>query len=131
MLVQDFREACFQYSNFEIWKVESMAAFFNGSEVLPLAFEQLFQMPLSEFQERRSEIARTDMEIMEHILDHIGDKHFLIFTYHSPNHGILVDLQDKGVMNFGLDINDVRQDCVYICIMDKAPGDGATAKPER
>ncbi len=124
MLVQDFRETCSQYSNFEIWEVDSIAAFFRGSEALPAAFEHLFQMPFLEFEERRSEIAHTDMEIMEQILDRIGDKFFFRFTYHCPNHAILVDLQNHNIINFGVDINEVRQDCVYICIMDKAAAIG-------
>lgn len=120
MLVQDFQNTCFQYSNFQIWEVESMAAFFDGSEAIPLAFEHLYGMPLAEFSARRSEIPSTEMEIMENVLEHIGDKFFYVFTYHSDNHAVLVHMQEHDVMSFGIDINDVRQDCVYICIMDKA-----------
>ncbi len=119
MLIQDFQRTCFQYTNFGIWKVDSIDKFFDGADVLPVAFEHLFEMPFAEFHTRRSEIQLSDMEIMEKTLDTIDDKFFFIFTYHSDNHAVLVELQDKGVMNFGLDINDVREDCVYICMMDR------------
>ena len=121
MLVKDFQRTCFQYANFAIWKIDNIDEFFGGADVLSVAFEHLFEMPLAEFRERRSEIPQSDMKIMQKILDAIDDKFFFIFTYHSDNHAVLVDLQERGVMNFGLDINDVRDDCVYICMMDMQP----------
>ena len=124
MLVEDFLNRCHDYKNFHIVALESMAAFFSLSDIISTVFEHLYGMPLSSFQERRSEIRRTEMEIMEEVLDHIGDRHFFIFTYHSDNHAVLVQLQDNGVMSFGMDVNDVRKDHVYICIMEKngSPG---------
>lgn len=122
MLVDDFQADCRKYTNFQIMQVESMEAFFSISPVIPMVFEHLYAMPLSSFVERRSEIPSTEMEIMKNILDHIGDRHFYIFTYHSDQHAVLVQLQDAGVMNFGIDINDIRKDQVYVVMMEKSAG---------
>ncbi len=121
MLVEDFLNNCREYTNFQIMEVESMEAFFSLSDVMPQVFEHLYGMPLSSFVERRKEIPATEMKIMEKILDHIGDRYFFIFTWHSDHHAILVQLQDSGVMNFGMDINDIQKENVYICMMEK-PG---------
>jgi hypothetical protein len=129
MIVSDFQNSCFGYTNFQIWEVDSMEAFFEGSPAIPAAFEHLYQMPLAEFAQRRSEIENTELEIMKNILDHVGDKHFYVFTYHSDNHAVLVHLQEHKVMNFGVDINDVRKNCVYVCIMDELENSTSSNEP--
>lgn len=119
MLVRDFSTNCYQYENFEIWDVESMDAFFKGNSVLAAVFKDEYNIPLEEFKSRRSEIEDTDMKIMENLLDRIGDKHFYIFTLHDENHLDLVKMQTMKMMNFGVDIELIQNDHVYIIIMDK------------
>lgn len=119
MIVNDFRETCSQYQNFEVWDVESIDAFFRSNSVLGEIFIAEYKIPLGEFHKRRSEITDTNMEIMKKLLDQVGDKHFFIFTYHDDNHSVLVQMQNQKIMNFGLDIEDIRKDHVFILVMDK------------
>jgi hypothetical protein len=119
MLVEDFRQNCTQYDKFEIWDVENMNAFFKGNKVLIEIFETDFKMSVEEFKEKRAEIEHSDMDIMKCLLDQIGDKHFFIFTLHSKEHLELVQLQRQKTMDFGMNIEDIREDHVYIIIMDK------------
>ena len=79
-------------------------------------------MPLSEFNERRSEIEISNMDIMKGLLNQVGDKYFLIFTFHDDNHWELVKLQKQKVMNFGVDIENITDNHVYILMMDKRVG---------
>ncbi len=119
MLVKNLKENCSQYDNFMIWDVENMDAFFSGNSVLAEIFKAEYKMPVEEFNSRRTEISETNMEIMENLLDLIGDKHFFIFTYHDDNHWEIVQLQVQKIMNFGLDIEAIEKNRVYILIMDK------------
>jgi hypothetical protein len=119
MIVNDFMSACSEYEKFSIWEVENMNAFFQGNGVLTEIFEKEHKMHLSEFDTRRSEIEATNLELMEGLLEQVGDKHFLIFTVGSTNHGVLIQMQDTKVMDFGVDIVAIKEDHVYIMIMDK------------
>ena len=49
----------------------------------------------------------------------IGDKHFVLFTLHDKNHLELIQMQNSRVMNFGIDIESISPNHVYILIMDK------------
>jgi hypothetical protein len=119
MIVKNFKDNCADYESFQIWDVENMDAFLNGNGVFVEIFNNEYKMPITEFNERRDEISQSNMEVMETMLDQIGDKHFYIFTYHSDNHSELVHMQDNKIMTFGIDINHIDKDHVYIVIMDK------------
>ena len=119
MLVNNFKDSCNQYDNFAIWDIENMDTFFKGNTVLAEVFKDTFKMPVEEFNDRRSEISKTNMEIMEGLLDRIGDKHFFIFTYHSDNHWELVQMQTQKIMSFNINIEELDKTHVYILIMDK------------
>ena len=119
MLVEDFRQNCGQYNNFEIWDIENMDAFFKGNKVLTEIFETDFKMPVEEFREKRTEVEHSDMEIIKCLLDQIGDKHFFIFTLHNKEHLELIQMQKMKVMDFGINIEDIQEDHVYVVIMDK------------
>ena len=119
MIVHNFSENCFKYENFEVWDVENMDAFFQGNSILATIFKTDYKISVEEFNERRHEIEETNMQIMEKLLDQVGDKHFFIFTLHNENHLDLVKMQKLNVMNFGTDIEAIQPDHVYIMIMDK------------
>ena len=119
MLVQQFSENPFQYKDFEVWDVENMTAFFNGNGVLKEIFEKEYKILISDFDKRRAEMPESNLAIIANILDQIGDKHFFIFTLHDSNHLELIKMQNTGVMNFGLNIESISPDHVYILIMDK------------
>ena len=119
MLANEFSETCFQYENFMVWDIENMDAFFKGNEVLKTIFEDCYKIPFKDFKERRKEIQETDLQMMTKLLNYVDDKHFFIFTIHDENHLELVKMQRMKVMDFGLNIEDIRKDRVYVMIMDK------------
>lgn len=119
MIVEDFKQTCDQYSNFEIWDVESMDAFLNGNGVFAEMLNKEYKIPIEEFIERRSEIEETDRQIMIKMLEQVGDKHFFIFTLHDSNHMELIEMQTMNIMSFGINIEEIQPDHAYILIMDK------------
>ncbi len=119
MIVQDFKNTVTHYSNFEIWEVKNIDAFFEGNRAIKEIFEKEYHIPFSLFKQRRSEIKENDFQLMSTILDHVGDKSFFLFTYGDSNHNDLVYLQDSRTMNFGINIDNLHHYHVYIIIMDK------------
>lgn len=119
MLVEDFAEMCRLYENFEIWDVENMDAFFKGNSVLITIFEDKYKIHIADFNQKRSEIKEINMQIIETVLSYVGDKSFYIFTHHNENHLELIKMQQQKIMNFGVDINNIKNDHVYVIIMDK------------
>jgi len=119
MLANEFSDTCFQYENFMVWDIENIDAFFKGNEVLTTIFEDCYKMPFIELAARRKEIQETDLQMMTKLLNYVDDKHFLIFTIHDENHLELVKMQRLKVMDFGLNIEEIRNDRVYVMIMDK------------
>ncbi|MCC7333328.1 MAG: hypothetical protein IT232_12055 [Flavobacteriales bacterium] len=119
MLANEFNETCFQYENFMVWDVENMDAFFKGNEVLKTIFEDCYKIPFKDFKQRRGEIQEIDLQIITKLLNYVDDKHFFIFTLHDENHLELVKMQHSKVMDFGLDISNIKKEHVYIMIMDK------------
>ena len=119
MLVSEFRETSQLYKDFQVWEIESIDAFFKGNEVLATIFKDQYNFPVAEIGERRGEIEGTDLDIMTHLLSLVGDKSFYIFTIHDENHLELVGMQKMNIMNFGMDIEQIKNDCVYVMIMDK------------
>ncbi len=119
MIVKNFQETCSEYSNFQIWDITSMDDFMNDNPVLNEIFLNDYKMSYLESKERREEIPASDLDIMHALLDQIGDKHFYIFTWHDDNHAEMVQMQNLKIMNWGIDINEVEKDHVYIVMMDK------------
>jgi hypothetical protein len=119
MIVSEFSETCILYEGFHVWEIESIDAFFSGNEILATIFQDFYNMPFNEFVNRRKDIADSDLDIMKNMLTLVNDKSFLLFTLHDENHLELVGMQKMGVMNFGIDIEDIKNDRVYAMIMDK------------
>lgn len=119
MLVQDFKNTVVQYENFEVWDVENIDAFFKGNGVIKEIFEKEYKISVENFNEKRAEIAETNIGLMANVLDQIGDKHFYVFTKEDKNHVELVQMQNSKIMNFGINIADLDLSHVYIMIMDK------------
>lgn len=119
MIVKNFQENCKLYKKFQIWDVTDMDDFMSDNPVLNEIFLNDYKMTYAEVKEDRTEIADSNLTIMNGLLDQIGDKHFYIFTWHDDNHAELVKMQDLNIMNWGVDINDIQKDHVYIIMMDK------------
>ena len=119
MIVNTFSQSCSDYENFAIWDIENMRDFFDRSTVLNEIFEHDYKTTYPEYDKNRTETSDTNLEIMSKLLDQIGDKHFFIFTLHDENHLELVGLQQSKIMNFGMDIQEIKGDRVYVVMMDK------------
>lgn len=119
MIVNEFSENCTLYDGFQVWEIESIDDFFKGNEVLVSIFKDEYKFPFEEFQERRSDISDNDFDIMKKLLELVGDKSFYMFTLHDENHLELVGMQKMNIMNFGIDIEKIKNDHVYVMIMDK------------
>lgn len=119
MIVSEFSETCQLYTDFQIWEIENIDAFFSGNQVLASILKDHYSIPVDELKERRSEIEDDDMEIMAKLLRLVDDKSFFMFTLHDENHLELVKMQQLKIMNFGINIEEVKGDCVYVVIMDK------------
>jgi len=119
MLVSEFGETYRLYTDFQVWEIKSMTDFFDGSNILSTIFNDMYGFYVEELEDRRSEIEDSNLEIMAKLLKTVGDKSFFIFTLHDENHLELVKMQKLKIMNFGVDIEQIKQDCVYVIIMDK------------
>ena len=119
MLVNEFSSTYRLYEGFQVWEIENITAFLNGNGVLATIFQDCYEIPVKEFEEKRSDITDSDFDIITKLLNLVNDKSFFIFTLHDKNHLDLVGLQRMKVMNFGIDIEKIRNDCVYVIIMDK------------
>jgi len=119
MIVNEFSETCKSYENFQVWEIENIDAFFKGNQVLTQIFQDEYKIPMDEFVEKRKDIPDTDFEIINKLLRLVGDKSFFVFTLHDENHLELVGMQKMKTMNFGVDIEQIKNDRVYAMIMDK------------
>ena len=119
MLASEFSETCQLYSDFEIWEIKNIYSFFEGNQILATILNDHYGVTVDELIEERSNVKDTDLEIITKLLSLIGDKTFFIFTLHDKNHLELVKMQELKIMNFGLDINNVKADCVYVVLMNK------------
>ena len=119
MLVNEFKSKLSLYRNFEVWEIAGMQDFFKGNSILKTIFETDYGIKISELKDCRHEIQENDLSIMHKILDQVGDKHFFIFTLLDPNHLELIQIQDLKLMDFGMDIAEIKNNCVYVMIMDK------------
>jgi hypothetical protein len=119
MLVSDFSKTCNEYDGFQVWEVENIEAFFKGNLVLGTIFQDFYKFPVSDLETRRAEIPHSDLDIMMNLLTLVNDKSFFVFTLHDENHLELITMQNMKIMNFGMDIEQLKNDRVYIIIMDK------------
>ncbi|GAB1445005.1 hypothetical protein MASR2M41_06580 [Flammeovirgaceae bacterium] len=119
MIVHEFISSCQLYEGFEVWEIENLTAFLKGNEVLATIFQDDYNVSIEEIGEKRSGIAESDYEIINKLLGLVDDKYFFIFTLHDRNHLDLIGMQHMKIMDFGIDIEKIREDCVYAIIMDK------------
>ena len=119
MIVLEFISSCQLYEGFEVWEIENLTAFLKGNEVLATIFQDDYNVSIEEIGEKRSGIAESDYEIINKLLGLVDDKYFFIFTLHDRNHLDLIGMQHMKIMDFCIDIEKIREDCVYAIIMDK------------
>ncbi|MCP4442575.1 MAG: hypothetical protein GY810_27015 [Aureispira sp.] len=119
MLVSKFSETYRLYSGFQIWEIKSMTDFFKGSEILPTIFKDIYNVSVEELEAKTVEVPDSNYNIINKLLGLVDNKSFFVFTLHDENHLDLVKMQAMKAMNFGVDIEQIKPDCVYAIIMDK------------
>lgn len=119
MVVHDFIETAKAYSNFEIWDVSSLEDFVSGNKVIQEILEKEYKVTPQQLIDDRECIKESDMTIILKVLEFITDKSFVVFTLYDENHQELIAMQEQKMMSFGIDIEDINPDHVYIMIMDK------------
>lgn len=119
MLVQDFKNNAYQFTNFEVWEINNLEDFFKGNQVLKEIFEKEYRIPLANLKARRNEVPETDSGLMAAVLDMVADKYFFLFTFFDKSHQELIFMQESGIMNFGMNIGNLDDNKVYVIIMDK------------
>ena len=119
MTVKDFGTKYLMYENMSIWEIKSLDELFKAHESLHEIFEKEYGFPYGELSKRRNDFRDSDMTVVSKLLDHFGDKQFFIFSYNDNHHSELKNLQDKKIINFGIDIHVVNPNRIYVLEMDK------------
>ncbi len=119
MLTTEFSNNCYQYTGFQVWEIENISDFFKGNSILATICKDEYKISPQELLDDRSKIQESDIQIMTKLLSLVSDKYFFIFTLHDENHLELVKMQRLKIMNFGVNIEEIRPDRVYVMIMDK------------
>jgi len=119
MIVKEFKDSCSQYKNFQIWEVPTMDDFMLDNPVLNEIFFTDYKISYLDAKNFPERITDSNLQIMDRLLSQVGDKHFYIFTWHDDNHSELVQMQNLKIMNWGIDINEIKKDRVYIIMMDQ------------
>ena len=100
MLAVNFKEDYSQYENFMVWEIADMDAFFEGNGAIVEIFQDHYDMPVEDFHTRRKEISQTKMQVMETVLDQVGDKHFFIFTKMNPSQTVSMETTPENTSSF-------------------------------
>lgn len=119
MIITDFRDNYLMYENMSIWEVKSLDEFFKAHENLLEIFEKEYGFPFSKMAEKASEFKDTEIMVITKLLDHFGDKQFFVFSENDKHHNDLKFLQDKKIINFGMDIYVIHPKKIYVLEVDK------------
>lgn len=119
MTVNDFGTKYLMYENMSIWEIRSLDELFKTHESLFEIFEKEYGFPYSELADHKNDFKDSDSMVISKLLDHFGDKQFFVFSYGDKHHNDLKNLQDKKIINFGIDIHVVNPSRIYVLEMDK------------
>lgn len=119
MTITDFNENYLRYENMSIWEIKSLDEFFKAHENLLEIFEKEYGFPFNKIKENRATFQDSEIIVVSKLLDHFGDKHFFVFSYNDIHHNGLKALQDKKIINFGMDIHVINPSRIYVLEVDK------------
>lgn len=118
MTITNFRDNYLMYENMSIWELKSLAEVFKAHESMTEIFQKEYGFDFDKLNEQQN-FNEPDIVIISKLLDHFGDKHFFVFSYNDNHHNDLKMLQDKKIINFGLDIHVIHPKSIYVLEMDK------------
>lgn len=119
MIANKITEQYLMYENMEIWEVKSLDEFFKAHESLKEIFEKEYGFKYDERLNASTTFHDTDIMVIAKLLDYFGDKFFIVFSNNDKAHNDLKYLQDKKIINFGMDIHIINPNRIYVLEMDK------------
>lgn len=118
MTVTDFKDNYLMYENMSIWEVKTLQDFFKTDINLFDIFEKEYGFSFNELSQQEN-FPDTPILVVSKLLDYFGDKQFFVFSNNDQHHHELKALQDKKVINFGIDIHVLHPTSIYVLEMDK------------
>lgn len=118
MTVTDFADRYLMYENMSIWEIQSLPDFFKAHNQLPDIFEEEYGFSYNQINDQEH-FNDSDIMVVSKLLDRFSDKYFFIFTNDDTHHNALKNLQDRKIINFGMDIYVLHPSRIYILEMDK------------
>lgn len=119
MTITDYDQKYKQFENMAIWEIKSLDHFFEDDEMLMKIFQEEYGFPYSEISEHADTFTDTPLMVVSKVLDYFGDKYFFVFENNNKHHHDLMKLQDKKIINFGIDIHIINPSNIYVLMMDK------------
>lgn len=119
MVVTDFSDKYLMYDNFEIWEISSLDDLLKSHNMMGEIFQKEYGISFEERNNEKNKIKDSDLVIVSNLLDYFEDKQFFVFNNNDPNHQVLKNLQDKKIINFGMDIYVLHPSKIYVLEMDK------------
>ena len=119
MTITDYSKNYIKYDNMSIWEIKNLDQLFKAHESLFEIFEKEYGFPYTQLNSQQEKFSDSDINVVSKLLDHFGDKHFYIFSNNDSNHSELKILQDKKIINFGIDIHVINPNRIYVLEMDK------------
>ena len=119
MTITNFSDNYYMYENMSIWEIKSLTEFFKAQESLFEIFEKEYGFPFNKLDEQASVFKESDIMIVSKLLNYFSDKYFLIFSYNDQHHNQLKNMQDRKIINFGIDIYVIHPKSIYVLEMDK------------
>lgn len=120
MVINDFKEKYIMYENMAIWEIAGLDEFFKSHEMLYEIFEKEYGFKYEDRNKGDRKFDDTVLSIANRLLEYFGDKYFFIFTNGDKHHSDLKELQDKKIINFGIDVHVINPQRIYVLEMDKS-----------
>lgn len=108
------------YENMALWEISSLEEFMKGDVFMSDIFEKEYGFKYTDRDNPENKFTDNLVTTVSKVLDYFGDKHFFVFANGNPEHEILKELQDKKMINFGIDIHVIHPGKVYALMMDKS-----------
>lgn len=119
MIITDFKDNYLMYENMLIREFSSLEEFFGVHEMLRQIFTDEYGFAYEERSNPANNYTDTAVETMNKLLHYFGDKYFFVFTVNDAHYYSLLGLQDKKIINFGIDLKMLDVQKVYVMEMDK------------
>lgn len=118
MVIKDFSEKYYLYENMSIWEVKTLDEFFKAHESMFEIFEDVYGFPFCS-RKKQGYFKDSDIRVVSKLLNRFSDIYFFIFSLNDKHHKDLIRLQKNNTINFGMDIEKLEPDSIYVLEMDK------------